>query len=396
MKAAITGLLLAASLGMSGVQAQERVKIGILGDQSGVYADAGGPGSVVAAQIAIDEFRASHPGIPVSLVSADHQNKPDVALSIAGRWLDAENVDMIADLQNSSVSLAVQKFAGDRNRITITTSSVTPELYNAGCTATGIHWAMDAYALVAGPVRTLSARKRWFFITVDLAGGHLFEKAGMDAVRAHGDEVVGSARHPLGTADMSSFLLAAQARGAQVIALADAGTDAINAIKGASEFGLMAAGVAVTPLLFHVSDVKATGLQTTQGMVFGTNYYWDENDHTRRFAQAFFARFNGMPTDYQANVYTAVRHYLVAVAAAGTTDGAAVMKAMRDRPIELFSDRTGTLRADGRVVYDTDVVQVKAPNEAKGPWDLVKVIRTIPAEQAFPPLSESRCPLLKR
>ncbi|MGI4952050.1 MAG: ABC transporter substrate-binding protein [Janthinobacterium lividum] len=393
------GLLLAASLLPcllpSPGHAQERVKIGVLSDQSGVYSDAAGPGSMVAAQIAVEEFQAAHPATKVTLVSADHQNKPDLAIAIAGRWLDTESVDMITDLQNSGVSLAVQKFAGDRNRITITTGSVTPELYNAGCTATGIHWAMDAYALTVGPVQQLRDRKKWFFITVDLAGGHLFEQAGMTAVRAMGGEVVGNVHHPLGTADMSSYLLAAQARGVQALALADAGTDAINAIKGASEFGLLAAGVAVTPLLFHVPDVKATGLQTTQGMIFGSNYYWDENERTRRFAQSFMARFQKMPTDYQANTYAAVRHYLAAVAAVGSTESGAVMTAMRDRPVDLFSDRPGTIRPDGRVTYDTTVVQVKTPAESKGPWDLVKVLRTIPADQAFPPLSESRCPLLK-
>lgn len=389
------GFLLVASAFPWNAQAQDQVKIGLLTDLSGVYADTSGRGGIVAAQMAIDEFKASHPEIGVSLTSADHQNKPDIAIGIAGRWLDTEGVDMIADLQNSSVALAVQEFASKRNKITITTAAVTPELYGKGCTSTGIHWAMDAYSLAIGPVRALAAEKKWFFLTVDLAGGYLFEQAGMAAVRSVGGEVVGNAHHPLGTADMSSYLLQAQNRGAQVIGLADAGTDAINAIKGANEFGLIAAGIKIAPLLFHDSDVKATGLQLTQGMVFGTNFYWDQNDRTRAFANVFMAKFGRMPTDYQSNLYVSVRHYLKAVAAGHSKESGAVMAEMRKLPIELFSDTTGTLRPDGRVTYDTYVVQVKTPAESTSPWDLEKVIDTIPADKAFLPLSDSSCPLLK-
>ena len=395
VRALLKGLLVVTALACSRAHAQEHVKIGILSDESGVYAETSGPGGIVAAQIAIDEFQAQHPQTIVELVTADHQNKPDVAIAIAGRWIDTEGVDMIADLQNSSIAVAVQQLAGEKHRITITTAAVTPELYGKSCTPTGLHWAMDAYSLAIGPVRALSDKKKWYFITVDLAGGHLFEDAGVAAVQSVGGSVVGHGRHPLGTMDMSSYLLNAQALGAQAIGLANAGTDAINSIKGANEFGLIASGIAIAPLLFHDSDVRATGLTIMQGMVFGTNYYWDMNDQTRAFAKTFFARFNKIPTDYQANLYASVRHYLRAVAASHTTESGAVMKEMRALPIELFGT-TGTLRPDGRVTYDTYVAQVKKPAESTSVWDTLKIVSTIPADKAFLPLSDSTCPLLKQ
>lgn len=376
--------------------AQQRVKIGILNDMSGLYSDQSGSGSVVAAQMAIDEFKASHPGVPVELVSADHLNKADVATGIARRWFDQEGVDMIADLQNSAISLAVQHLANQAKKISIATSSVTPDLYGRACSPTGIHWAMDPHSLAIGPVQGLADKKKWFFLTVDLGGGHLFEAAGIAAVKAQGGTVVGNGRHPLGTADMSSYLLNAQTLGAEVIGLANAGQDAMNAIKGANEFGLTAAGILVAPMLFHDSDIKAVGLPLTKGMVFGTNYYWDQNDGTRAFGRAFFERFKRMPTDYQANIYASVRHYLKGVAAAKSTDSTAVMAKMRELPIELFGGTTGVLRPDGRVTYDVYVMQVKSPAESKGEWDLLKELRRLPADEAFRPLSASECPLLKK
>ena len=377
-----------------GVQAQEAVKIGILNDMSGVYSDQSGKGAVVAAQMAIDEFQKARPQVKVELVTADHQNKPDIATTIARRWFDQEKVDMIADLQNSSISLAVQLLAAQAKKITIVTSSVTPELYTKGCSPTGIHWAMDAYAQAVGPVQALADRKKWFFLTVDLAGGHLFEGEGIAAVKAQGGDVVGRARHPLGTADMSSYLLNAQTLGAQVVGLANAGQDAIASIKGANEFGLIASGILVAPMLFHDSDIKAVGLGQTKGMVIGTNFYWDLNEGTRAFGRAFFERFKRMPTDYQANIYTSVRHYLKAVGAAGTTDPTPVMTKMRELPIELFDGKTASLRPDGRVLYELYVMQVKTPEESKGEWDLMKPLRTIPVEKSFKPMVPGECPLV--
>jgi branched-chain amino acid transport system substrate-binding protein len=300
------------------VYAQTSVKIGVLNDQSGVYADTSGLGSVNAAQIAVDEFRAKRPDIKVEIVSADHQNKPDTATAIARRWYDAENVDAIVDLQNSAVALAVQLLARQSKKISIVTGAVTPVLSGKECSATGVVWSMDAYSLVTGPVRALADKKKWFFMTVDLAGGHLFEAEGVAAVNANGGTVVGHARHPLNSPDMSSFLLQAQSAGPDVITLANAGNDAINSIKGAKEFGLFDRGISVAPLLFFETDIKSVGLDLTQGMVMGTGFYWDLNDRTRAFAKQFGERFKQrMPTQYQASVYAATKHYLAAVVCRG-------------------------------------------------------------------------------
>ena len=377
--------------------AQTKVKVGILNDQSGVYADTSGPGSVVSAQIAIEEFRAAHPSIQVDLVSADHQNKPDLGSAIVRRWFDTENVDAIADLQNSAVALAVQNVAKESKKVSIVTGAVTPDLTGKGCSPTGITWAMDAYSLATGPVQALADKKKWFFMTVDLAGGHLFEGEGSAAVQAAGGQVVGRVRHPLGTPDMSSYLLQAQSSGANVIGLANAGGDAINSIKGAAEFGLRDQGISMSPLLFFETDIKAVGLQLTQGMVIGTGFYWDLTDRTRAFAKVFAERFRQrMPTQYQASVYASVRHYLNAVAAAGTTESGAVIAKMREMPADYFSDTKAVVRPDGRVVYDIHVMQVKTPAESKSEWDLLKVVRTIPAEKAFRTFDQTACPLVKK
>ena len=376
--------------------AQTRVKIGVLNDQSGAYSDASGPGGVVAAQLAVDEFRAAHPAIQVELVSADHQNKPDIASVIARRWFDVEHVDAIADLQNSAIAVAVQNIANQLKKVSIVTGAVTPELTGKSCSPTGVVWSMDAYSLAIGPVRALSEQRKWFFITVDLAGGMLLEGEGVTAVNAAGGQVVGRARHPLGTSDMSSYLLQAQAAGANVISLANAGTDTINSIKGASEFRMREHGVSVAPMLFFEPEMRAVGLPLAQGMVIGTGFYWDLNDRSRAFAKAFSERFKQMPTQYQASVYAGVRHYLAAVAAAGSTDSAAVMAKMRELPADYFSDHPARIRPDGRVVYDVNVMQVKTPAESKGEWDLLRLVQTIPAEAAFRPLEQSECPLVRR
>lgn len=398
MRRFVFGLIAAAAIGLgtSQARAQERVKIGVLNDQSGAYADTSGTGSVVAAQIALDEFRASHPDIPVELVSADHQNKPDVGTAIARRWLDTENVDAIVDIQNSAVALAVQHLANQSKKVSIVTGAVTPELSGKSCSPTGVHWAMDAYSLAAGPVQALSDKKKWFFITVDLAGGLLFEGEGAKAVAAAGGQVVGRVRHPLGSPDMSSYLLQAQTSGADVIALANAGSDAINSIKGATEFGLRAAGISVAPLLMFDTDIKAVGLPLAEGMVIGTGFYWDLNERTRAFAKAFSERFRRMPTQYQASVYSAVGHYLKAVADARTKDSAAVVAKMRELPVDYMAEHEGHIRPDGRVTYDVYVMQVKAPADSRGEWDLMRRLRTIPADAAFRPLKDSECPLVNK
>lgn len=380
---------------VAGVAAQSQIKIGILNDQSGPYSDVSGRGAVVAADIAIAEFRVAHPQIDIKMVTADHQNKPDIAAGIARRWFDAENVDAIADLQNSSIAATVQNIARERKKISLVTGAVTPDLTGASCSPTGVVWSMDAYSLALGPVQALVDKKKWFFITVDLAGGHLFESEGVAALKATGGQFVGNARHPLGTADMSSYLLQAQASGANVIALANAGADTVNAIKGANEFGMGERGVSIAPLLMFEPDIKAVGLQVAQGMVIGTGFYWDLNDETRAFSKVFNEKFKRVPTQYQASVYAAVRHYLESVFKAGTTDGAAVMKQMQETPAYYFSDHPAHIRPDGRVVYDVYVMQVKTPTKSKSEWDLLRLVKTIPAISAFRPLDQSVCPLLK-
>lgn len=377
-------------------EAQVHVKIGVLNDQSGVYSDSSGLGSVVAAQLAAEEFQAAHPSIPVEIVSADHANKPDVASAIARRWLETEGVDAVADIQNSAIALAVQNIANQDHKVSLATGAVTPELSGKSCSPTGVHWSMDAYSLVTGPVRALADKKRWFFITVDLAGGQLFENEGRAAVTAAGGQVVGSARHPLGSSDMSSYLLQARSAGANVIALANAGADTINSIKGASEFGLLDSGVSMAPLLMFEPDIKAVGLPIAKGMVIGTGFYWDLNDATRAFAKRFSDRFRRMPTQYQASVYAVVRHYLGAVAAAGTVESGKVMETMRATPAYYFSDHAAHIRPDGRTIYDVHVMQVKAPGESKGEWDLLRLVQTIPGESAFRPADQSACPLVKK
>ncbi len=399
MKKIVSGLLASALLSMLAAvpaAAQSRVKIGVLNDQSGPYSDTSGLGSVVAAQMAVEEFRATHPNMQVELVSADHQNKPDIGTGIARQWYDKDGVDAIVDIQNSAVALAVQHLAGQAGKISIVTGAVTPELSGKGCSPTGVFWAMDAYSLAAGPVQALADRKKWFFITVDLAGGLLFEREGEKALNAAGGTVIGRVRHPLGSPDMSAYLLQAQSAGAEVIALANAGADLINSIKGANEFGLLARGTAMAPLLMFDTDVKAVGLPLAQGMVIGTGFYWDLNDETRAFARRFAERFKRMPTQYQASVYAATRHYLKAVEAARTTESAPVIAKFRELPIDYMAEHPGHTRPDGRVTYDVYVMQVKTPAESKGEWDLMRRLRTIPAESAFRPLSESECPLVNK
>jgi len=415
MVVGLVAAALAAVLATVPASAQNRVKIGVLNDQSGPYSDTSGPGSVVAAQIAVDEFRATHPGLQIELVSADHQNKPDVGTGIARQWYDEGGVDAIVDIQNSAVALAVQHLAAQVGKVSIVTGAVTPELSGKGCSPTGVFWAMDAYSLAAGPVQALADKKKWFFITVDLAGGLLFEREGEKAVNAAGGTVIGRVRHPLGSPDMSAYLLQAQSAGAEVIALANAGADLINSIKGANEFGLLARGTAMAPLLIGANefgllargtamapllmfdtDVKAVGFPLAQGMVIGTGFYWDLDDRTRAFAKLFADRFKRMPTQYQASVYAATRHYLKAVDAAGTTEGAAVLAKFRELPIDYMSEHPGHTRPDGRVTYDVYVMQVKTSAESKGEWDLMRRLRTIPAESAFRPLSESECPLINK
>jgi branched-chain amino acid transport system substrate-binding protein len=376
------------------------VKIGILNDQSGPYADLGGKGSVVAAQMAADDFGGTVLGKKIEIVSADHQNKPDIALNIANQWIDTQNVDVIADVPTSSVALAIQDVTNQKNRIHLISGAAASDLTGAKCSPTGIHWAYDTYSLANGTGSTLVKQggDNWFFITADYAFGHALERDTSEAVKAAGGKVVGAVRHPFpGTTDFSSFLLQAQGSGAKVVGFANAGADTINSIKQAGEFGLVSAGQRLAGLLVFLTDVHSLGLKTAQGLVITDGWYWDQDDASREWAKKFAAKHNGaMPTMVQAGVYSSIMHYLKAVDAAKTDESKAVVAKMKETPINDFFAKNGKIREDGRMVHDMLLVQVKKPEESKAPYDYYKILSVIPGDQAFRPMKpEFGCPLVK-
>jgi branched-chain amino acid transport system substrate-binding protein len=394
--AAALALMLAPTIAPAQVS-DEVVRIGVLTDLSGPYADFAGPGSVLATRMAIEDHGGKALGKPVEVVNGDHQNKPDVGGSLARRWIDTDRVDMIIDMPNSSVALAVQQVGRERNRIIINSSASTTELTGRQCSPVGFHWTSDSYALSSGTTRAVMQQggKSWFYLTVDYEGGYALERGSEGVVKAEGGTVLGHARHPLNTSDFSSFLLQAQASKAQVVALANAGTDTINAIKQAGEFGLTKGGQRLVGMFVNVNDVKALGLQTAQGVVTVEAWYWDQTDETRAFAKRFAERNRGtVPSQYQAGIYSAVRHYLKAIEAAGTDEAMAVAAKMRALPVNDVFTKNGVVRADGRHVHDLYLVEVKKPAESTGPWDLYKVLATVPAAQAFKPL-DAACALVK-
>lgn len=371
------------------------VKIGVMNDQSSVYADLSGLGGVEAARMAIEDFGGTVLGKPIQLLNADHQNKPDVAANIANRWYDADNVDVIVDVPNSAAALAVQDIARKKKRLALISTGATSELTGSKCSPYGAQWTYDTYSLAAGTARALvkEGALTWYFITADYAFGHALQNDTSKFVTEAGGKVVGSALAPFPTQDFSSYLLSADASNAQIVALANAGGDTINAVKQTREFNLFQNGKRLTALLMFISDVHSLGLNTAQGIVLTTGFYWDLNDETRKWSKRFFERRKAMPTMTQAGVYSAVMHYLKAVQAVGNKDPLRVMQKMRDTPINDFFATNGTLRPDGRMVHDMLLVQVKKPSESKYPWDYYKVLRTIPGDQAFRPLKEGGCPL---
>jgi len=374
------------------------VKIGVLNDQSGLYADLAGPGSVVAARMAVEDFGGKVLGKPVEIVVADHQNKADIGAAIARQWFDVDKVDMAIDFANSSVALAVEQLAKDRNRIAIATAVGSTDFTGKACTPNEASWLYDSYALTTSLARevTKQGRDTWFFVTVDYAFGHSLEADTTKAVLASGGKVLGGVRHPLNNSDFSSYLLQAKASGAKVVALADGGGDMINATKQAHEFGLVEGGQSLVSLLVFITDVHSLGLQAAQGLTFVTGFYWDRNDESRAFAKRFEARFKSMPTMVHASVYSAVRHYLRAIQAAGTDEAKAVMAKMRELPVDDFYARGARLRIDGRLVHDMYLAQVKKPSESKGPWDYYKILGTIPGDQACQSLAAGGCPLARQ
>ena len=374
------------------------VKIGVMNDASGAYADLGGKGSVVAAQMAVEDFGGTVLGKPIEIVSADHQNKADIGAAIARQWFDAEHVDMAIDFDNSSVALAVEQLAKERNRIAIATAVGTQDFTGKQCSPTGIAWSYDSYALTNSLARAAVKKglDTWFFITVDYALGASLEADATKAVLAAGGKVLGGVRHPLQTADFSSYLLQAKASGAKVIALANGGDDMTTATKQSNEFGIGAGGQTMVSLLVFITDVNSLGLQAAQGLTFVTAFYWDRDDDTRTWSKRFFERQKKMPTMGQASVYSAIHHYLTAIAAAGTDEAKAVMAKMREIPVNDFFAKNGHIREDGRLVHDVYLVQIKKPEESKYPWDYYKILATIPGGEAFRPLSEGGCPLVAK
>lgn len=383
---------------LAGASARAQVKpvrIGVLTDMTGVYSDSIGPGSVLAARMAAEDSGGSVLGRPIDVVSADNQNKADIGSAIARQWYDKDDVGLVVGLDNSSVALAVERVAREHDRICIAIAVGTNDFTGKFCAPQALGWNYDSYALTHGVARTLVGRglKDWFFITVDYAFGAALEADASDAVRGAGGRVLGSSRHPLGTADFSSYLLAAQSSGAQVIALANGGGDTTGALKQASEFGLVRNGKTIVPLLLTVSDIHGLGLPVAQGITQMTSFTWNRTDASRAWSQRFFARHHAMPSMDHAATYSAVAHYLRAIAAAGSTETGPVLEKMRAMPVDDFYAAGGHLRADGRLVHDMYLVQVKKPAKSQGAWDYEEILQTVPGDQAFRPIAETGCPL---
>ena len=394
----LTAILMGLSLGAQAQISGGVVKIGVLTDLSGGYSDLAGQGSITAAKMAIDDFIAREkPDFKIEMVTSDHRNKADIGSAKAREWFDREGVDMITDVTNTPVTLAVMKVAEEKKRIVMEMGSASTLITNENCNAYTVDYVYDTYALANGTARTVTQQggKTWFFLTVDYAFGHSLEKDSAAVVEASGGKVLGSVRHPFPTSDFSSFLLRAQASGAQVIGLANAGADTINSIRQAGEFGITP-NQSLAGLLIFLSDIHSLGLQSTQGMYLTTGFYWDRNEETRAWSKRFFEQEKKMPTMAQAGNYSGVYHYLQAVKATGSDDADTVMAQMKKTPINDFFAKGGVIRDDGRMVHDMYLVQVKSPAESKYPWDYYTVKATIPGEEAFQPLSESRCPLIKR
>jgi branched-chain amino acid transport system substrate-binding protein len=384
-------------LAVSNAALAQPVRIGVLTDLNGMVADVSGPGSVVAAKLAVEDFGPTVLGRPIEVIAGDHQNKPDVGASIARQWFDRDGVDVILDLPNSSVALAVESVAKEHQKIIITSAGLSVDITGKNCMPTAFQWASDTYALAhgVGDAVVKAGGKTWFFLTADYVFGKNLANDATDAVTKAGGSVIGQVLHPFDAGEFSTYLLAARASGAQVVGLANGAGDTVNSIKQAHEFGIEAGGQRIAALLLYVTDVNAIGLETAQGIYLVNSFYWNMDDKTRVFAKRFAALHQGrMPTFTQAAVYSGVYHYLRAVKAAGTDDGPAVAAKMKELPVEDFYTNGAKVRADGRVMRDHYLFQVKSPAESTGPWDYFKLLATIPGAQAVRPVADSPCPLL--
>jgi branched-chain amino acid transport system substrate-binding protein len=402
MKSFAAALLAASALVASGGAASAQisddvVKIGVLTDMSSLYADATGKGSLAAVQMAVADYGAKVKGKPVEIVSADHQNKPDVGVSIARNWYDNEKVDAIFDVPTSSVALPISALTREKNKIHINSGGGTSDLTGVACSPNTVHWTYDTYSLsnVAGKAMVKRGEDTWFFVTADYAFGMALQRDAANVVKENGGKVLGEVRHPLNSSDFSSFLLQAQASKAKVIGLANAGGDTTNALKQAAEFGITQAGQKMIALLMEITDVHSLGAKATQGLIVTDAFYWDRDDESRAFSKRFNDKVGHMPTMIQAGLYSATMHYLKAIEAIGTDDSLKVMAQMRATPVNDFFAKGGKIRIDGRMVHDMYLFEVKKPEESKGEWDLYKLLATVPGDEAFRPLDKGNCPLVK-
>lgn len=392
----VAGFSLAAA--QTAAVSDDVIKIGLIEDMSGVYADITGIGAVTGAQMAVEEFGGKVLGKPIEVVYADHQNKADIGGAIARKWFDSEKVDAILDVASSSPALAALEVAKEKKKIIALSSPGSVRITNDACGPYVIHWAYDSYAIAhsTGTALVKQGNDSWYFIVADYAFGHSLAKDTGDVVKANGGKVVGSTRLPVGTTDFASALLQAQGSGAKVVALANAGSDTINSVKQAAQFGVTQGGQKLATLAGFINDVHGLGLKEAQGLTITEATYWDMNDDTRKWSQRFFEKVKAMPNMLQTGAYSATLHYLKAVAAAGTDETEAVMRKMREIPVNDIFYKNGKIRVDGRMVHDMYLFQVKTPAESKAPWDYYKLVATIPADEAFQPLARSTCPLVKK
>lgn len=400
MRPIAKSMMTAAALALAATSANAEIsddviRIGVMNDQSGLYADLAGEGSVEAVRMAIEDFGGSLDGTPIEVVSADHQNKPDVGSNIVREWIDNDGVDVIVDVPTSSVALAVAEVTGDKDTAFLVNGAATTRLTNEDCQPTTVHYTYDTYSLAIGTGRAVvqEGGDSWFFLTADYAFGHSLEQDTSNVVESEGGEVLGNVRHPLSSSDFSSYLLQAQNSGAKVIGLANAGSDTTNSIKQANEFGIVQGGQQLAALLMFITDVHSLGLDVAQGLVLTTGFYWDANDETREFADRFSERRGGQkPTMIHAGVYSSTLQWLKAVAEINDDGGKASVDQMKKMEVNDFFAKKGVIREDGRMVHDMYLAEVKSPDESQGDWDYYNILRTIPGDEAYQPLSESRCP----
>lgn len=399
MKASRIVVVVSTLLFGSAAQSQTSIKLGVLTDLSGPYSDLSGEGSVVGTRLAVEEFKATNNDISVEVISADHQNKPDIGAAIARKWFDREEVDAVIDIASGGVALAVNQIVKEKDKVFLATGASLSELTGKACTPNTIHWTYDTYSVSHGTGGALSRAggDSWFFVTADYAFGHALERDTSAVVRANGGKIVGGVKHPINTSDFSSYLLQAQSAKSKVIGLANAGADLINSVKQANEFGITSNGTKLAALLGFITDVHSLGLSTGRGLLLTEAYYWDLNDNTRRFAKRFEEKMPGrVPTQIHAGAYSATLHYLRAVAALGSKSAKPVVEQMKKTPTNDIAFGEGRVREDGRKLHKMYLFEVKTPQESNGVWDYYKVVSEIPADEAFRPLSESECSLVKK